>query len=116
MPPSVDDVGITWPFVHVKKKASHLKCEMQNGTVFSESAAGVLSMNDGAILFFLVLLYFVPSLLAGARDHHNSSAIFALNLFLGWTLLGWVVAFVWALIKPAPESKDSRNVPPAGDF
>jgi hypothetical protein len=28
---------------------------------------------------------------------HNAGAIFALNLLLGWTLVGWVVALVWAL-------------------
>jgi hypothetical protein len=27
----------------------------------------------------------------------NTGAIFALNLFLGWSLIGWVIALVWAL-------------------
>jgi hypothetical protein len=29
----------------------------------------------------------------------NASAIIALNLLLGWTFLGWVIALVWALKK-----------------
>ena len=29
----------------------------------------------------------------------NAGAIFALNLLLGWTLVGWVVSLVWALTK-----------------
>lgn len=47
---------------------------------------------------FLILLtlYFVPSLVAVSRKHHNEGAIFLLNLLLGWTFIGWVVALVWA--------------------
>jgi hypothetical protein len=34
--------------------------------------------------------------------HHNAVAILVLNLLLGWTLIGWMVALVWALTKPPP--------------
>ena len=50
-------------------------------------------------LFGLVLvigIYFLPGIVAHIRDHHQENAIVLLNLFLGWTLLGWVVALVWA--------------------
>jgi hypothetical protein len=40
-------------------------------------------------------LYFLPTLI-GLRKR-NAGAIFALNLLLGWTLIGWIVALVWAL-------------------
>jgi hypothetical protein len=55
---------------------------------------------DAMILVVLVVglaLYFLPTLIAGFRQHHNAAAIFALNLLLGWTFLGWVVALVWSL-------------------
>lgn len=29
----------------------------------------------------------------------DKGAIFALNFFLGWTFIGWVLALVWALKK-----------------
>lgn len=45
----------------------------------------------------LLVIYFVPSIVASERKKRNTSAIIALNLFLGWTLVGWVVALVWAL-------------------
>lgn len=53
-------------------------------------------------LFFLLfviaaIVYFLPTVIGLARHKQNAMAIFALNLFLGWTLLGWVVAIVWAL-------------------
>jgi ABC-type transport system involved in cytochrome c biogenesis permease component len=45
----------------------------------------------------LVGLYFLPALVAISRHHHQRWAISALNLLLGWTVLGWIGAFVWAL-------------------
>lgn len=52
--------------------------------------------------FLLLFLYFMPFLISIPRNHHNKSAIFVLNLLLGWTVLGWIAALVWALTKPAP--------------
>jgi hypothetical protein len=48
-------------------------------------------------LIALVLLYFLPSLVANRRGHRNTGAIVVLNIFLGWTFLGWVLTLVWAL-------------------
>jgi hypothetical protein len=44
-------------------------------------------------LFFL-LLYFLPSLIG--RDKKDALAIFLVNLLFGWTLIGWVLALLWA--------------------
>jgi hypothetical protein len=49
------------------------------------------------ILAAVIAIYFLPTLVASARNHNNSMAIFALNILLGWTFLGWVIAIVWAL-------------------
>ena len=48
------------------------------------------------------VLYFLPSLLALARSKRDILAIFLLNLFLGWTLIGWVVSLVWAVKTDMP--------------
>jgi hypothetical protein len=45
------------------------------------------------------IIYFLPWLVAASKRHHNASAIGALNVLLGWTLIGWVAAFVWAVTK-----------------
>ncbi|HEX3660500.1 MAG TPA: superinfection immunity protein [Acidobacteriaceae bacterium] len=42
-------------------------------------------------------LYFLPSLIAMARRTHNATGIFVLNLLLGWTVIGWVVALLMAI-------------------
>ena len=49
-------------------------------------------------LFFVgITLYVLPWAIAKGREHKNTAAICALNLLLGWTFIGWVVALVWAL-------------------
>jgi len=48
------------------------------------------------VLSFAGFLYFIPSIVAKIRQHQQSLAVFILNLFLGWTCLGWVIALVWA--------------------
>jgi RsiW-degrading membrane proteinase PrsW (M82 family) len=45
---------------------------------------------------FLVCLYLLPAFVAGKRKHKNGAAILVLNLLLGWTVLGWIIALVWA--------------------
>lgn len=56
-------------------------------------------------LITILFLYFIPSVVAVMRGHPQGLAIFILNLFLGWTLVGWVCALVWSVMtfaKPAP--------------
>jgi hypothetical protein len=53
-------------------------------------------------LMLCAAIYFLPSIIAVARHHHNALAIFLLNLFLGWTMLGWVGSLVWSVTATAP--------------
>ena len=50
------------------------------------------------IIAILFVLYLVPSFVALLRNHRNSVAIILLNLFLGWTALGWIIALIWASV------------------
>jgi hypothetical protein len=60
------------------------------------------STSAWVFLVGLLGLYFAPALIAANRGHHNTVAISALNLFLGWSFLGWVAAFVWACTQTTP--------------
>jgi hypothetical protein len=42
------------------------------------------------------VLYIAPTIHAYRMKRRNRSAIFALNVFLGWTFIGWVACLVWA--------------------
>lgn len=49
--------------------------------------------------FFLagLALYFLPTIIGAARHKANRVGIFLVNFFLGWSIIGWVVALVWAV-------------------
>ncbi len=49
------------------------------------------------ILVIILFLYFLPWMVADIRKHNNTGAIAVLNIFLGWTFIGWVLALVWAM-------------------
>jgi hypothetical protein len=50
-------------------------------------------------------LYFVPLFIAILRKHKNIAGIAVLNIVLGWTLIGWVVALIWAVLAGQEEKK-----------
>lgn len=58
-----------------------------------------------ALVMIGIVAYFVPAIVASGRHHRNSTAIFALNFLLGWTVLGWIFSFVWSLTDPGPGPK-----------
>jgi hypothetical protein len=40
--------------------------------------------------------YFLPTIVALVQARHDKLSIFLLNFFLGWSVIGWVIALVWA--------------------
>lgn len=58
-----------------------------------DAAAGGIAL---LIMFFIwTALYFLPTIVALMRKH-NVASILLLNLFLGWTVIGWIIALVMA--------------------
>jgi len=47
----------------------------------------------------IIAIYFLPTIGAIMAKKKNTAAIAVLNIFLGWTLLGWVIALIWATKK-----------------
>jgi hypothetical protein len=54
-------------------------------------------MGGLVLLIIMGLIYFIPSIIANNRNHRQFTAIFLLNLLLGWTFIGWVAALIWAV-------------------
>ncbi len=49
----------------------------------------------------LMVVYFIPSVVGFVRCKQNGYAIFLCNLFLGWSVVGWLAALVWS-VRPEP--------------
>ena len=65
-------------------------------------------MSEGTALFIVLLsllFYFIPFITAWSGHNRNTTAIGVLNLLLGWTVLGWIVALIWAVMKDKEGSK-----------
>ncbi|MGA2029248.1 MAG: superinfection immunity protein, partial [Verrucomicrobiota bacterium] len=43
-----------------------------------------------------LVVYFLPTIIALWRKHHYKWVIFAINLFVGVTGVGYLVALIWA--------------------
>ena len=47
-------------------------------------------------LVIIACLYFIPYGVARSRKHPSTTGIGLLNLVLGWTMIGWLVALILA--------------------
>jgi hypothetical protein len=50
-----------------------------------------------AIQFGVIFVYLAPSMISQRYQHPKHTAILVVNLALGWTIVGWVIALIWAL-------------------
>ncbi|PPK47217.1 T4 superinfection immunity protein [Trinickia symbiotica] len=51
---------------------------------------------EGLALLAALSFYLAPSILADANERDDALAITLVNVLLGWTVIGWIAAFVWA--------------------
>ena len=73
-----------------------------------------------ALFFVAAVLYFVPALIGLGK--RNWLGIAFLNLVFGWTVIGWIAAFIWACVSPETavahsggESGEAADAPNARD-
>lgn len=57
------------------------------------------------------VIYFIPAIVAAVKRSERALAIFLLNLFLGWTFLGWVGALVWAAAEKSNRPTPTEDAP-----
>ena len=72
-----------------------------------EDAAAAAAFAILVIVVVCILIYLAPLGIALLRSSHLVGAVAVVNIFLGWTFIGWVVAFVMAVL---PEPKNSTVI------
>ena len=70
------------------------------GDAMTTELSDLLSNNPFLLAPLVIVLALVPlpSIFAQRRKHPQVAAILVLNLVAGWTVVGWMVALVWAFI------------------
>jgi hypothetical protein len=58
-----------------------------------------------------VLIYFLPTAAAISVGNPRFQAVFLMNLFFGWTVVGWLAALAWGLRRPPVGAPDYRITP-----
>jgi hypothetical protein len=70
---------------------------------------------SGGMILLLIGVYVFPSLIAVARAVPSRWGIMTLNLLLGWTVLGWIAALVWAFSGKAAPWPTPKSTPEASE-
>ena len=50
------------------------------------------------VLIAILIIYMLPTLIAYSREHSRRAGVTVFNIFLGWTLIGWIAVFLWAAL------------------
>ena len=58
-----------------------------------------------AIVF--LSFYFIPTIVAMTRKHKQRFPIMIVNIFTGWTFIGWVIALAWC-VSPNVEQQNFK--------
>ena len=66
------------------------------------------------IVIIVLYFYFLPSIIARKTKYLNG--ILVLNIFLGWTFLGWIAALIWAVSAPKVRIDLNSYSTNKGDF
>lgn len=65
---------------------------------FAQQSASSSNSDDFLGFGFAILIgYFIPTVIAMFRGVKSSGAVAALNILLGWTVIGWIAALLWAM-------------------
>lgn len=69
----------------------------------------------GATMFIIglclgfTLLYFLPTSIAAIKNHPRYWMIFTINTAGGWTIIGWVLCLLWALVPNTPKIQKNHQ-------
>ncbi|QLF84911.1 hypothetical protein SEA_EPSOCAMISIO_38 [Gordonia phage Epsocamisio] len=67
-------------------------------------------MFDQLEFIFLTVVYLLPTVIAAVKRSKNLLGVVVINVLLGWTIIGWVVAMVIACWNQRPVVPASKEV------
>ena len=77
----------------------------------ADSRSGFVVLLMAAFIVAMAM-YALPALLAWSMGSPRRVAITLVDLLLGWTILGWIAALIWAIMSGNGGSFDDEDPPP----
>ena len=65
-----------------------------------------------ALILIALAIYLLPTIVGALLRVRGLFVIFLVNVFLGWTIAGWVVALMWVFQRTGIADGDVRRVEP----
>jgi hypothetical protein len=100
-------------FAKIEVPAAPVTTPIEAAAPPTTNSGGGSSDFSGVLVIVLwiigAILYFVPWFVASRRRVNAQGGIIALNVLLGWTLLGWVGALIWAISAETEEQAKLRE-------
>lgn len=64
------------------------------------------------LTLIMLAIFFLPIIIAVRKHHPNTLGIVLIDIFLGWSILGWLGALIWALQNPIQTHNSTYNYQP----
>ncbi len=112
------DVGTSTPAVALQtsdlRRSSNISEHRHFGigliaAIVALSALMSVSIGPVGLIPLVLAVYLLPTIIAFKVRHHYAWPLAALNVFFGFTVLGWLGFFVWALIGPRKSALDDMS-------
>jgi hypothetical protein len=70
--------------------------------ISADTSSPALGLRTFAVLAVATVIYYVPTITGYVRRRPDLAQLAGFNVVLGWTVVGWIIAFVWSLRTPEP--------------
>lgn len=76
---------------------------MTGGYIVASGGSDPAGLVGGFFIWAIIFaMYWIPSIVGGMRHVRNLGSVVVINFFLGWTLIGWVIALAMACRSAEP--------------
>jgi hypothetical protein len=66
--------------------------------IIAASQSGAAALGESAFILLGLIIYMIPAIVAITRKVPNIGAVVMIDVFLGWTLVGWVAALAMSCL------------------
>jgi hypothetical protein len=82
-----------------------LALDAENAGEAARTAGPYATIGGGALVIVGVLVYFLPTFIAGARRMESFPVVLLVDFLFGWTGIGWLLALMYSIRTEPDETR-----------